>query len=85
MVRELRVRVLAGTAPSHWIWRTAPRPLPFRTANGRGGAAAATFPPPDTSPSLRPGRRDTIVIWYKGTGGYAGLACFELVTGTGPE
>jgi len=22
-----------------------------------------------------------IVIWYKGTGGYAGLACFELVTG----
>lgn len=27
---------------------------------------------------------DSIVVWYKGTGGYAGLAYFELLTGTGP-
>jgi hypothetical protein len=27
---------------------------------------------------------DTIMVWYSGTGGYAGLAYFELVTGTGP-
>jgi hypothetical protein len=27
---------------------------------------------------------DSIVVWYKGTGGYAGWAYRELVTGTGP-
>ena len=27
-------------------------------------------------------RGDTIVIWYKGAGGYAGLSYFELWTGT---
>jgi hypothetical protein len=27
---------------------------------------------------------DSIMVWYTGTGGYAGLAYFELVTGTGP-
>jgi hypothetical protein len=27
---------------------------------------------------------DSIVVWYTGTGGYAGLAYFELLTGTGP-
>jgi hypothetical protein len=31
-----------------------------------------------------PGRGDTIVIWYKGTGGYAGLSYFELITGLPP-
>jgi len=31
-----------------------------------------------------PGRGDIIVIWYRGTGGYAGLAYFELVTGSPP-
>ena len=31
-----------------------------------------------------PGRGDTIVIWYKGTGGYAGLSYFELITGSEP-
>jgi len=31
-----------------------------------------------------PGRGDTIVIWYKGTGGYAGLSYFELITGSPP-
>jgi hypothetical protein len=31
-----------------------------------------------------PGRGDIIVNWYKGTGGYAGLAYFELWTGMGP-
>jgi hypothetical protein len=29
-------------------------------------------------------RGDIIAIWYKGTGGYAGLSYFELLTGTGP-
>jgi hypothetical protein len=29
-------------------------------------------------------RGDTIVWWWTGTGGNAGLTCFELVTGTGP-
>jgi hypothetical protein len=27
---------------------------------------------------------DTITIWYTGTGGYTGLAAFELITGRGP-
>jgi hypothetical protein len=27
---------------------------------------------------------DQIMVWYAGTGGYEGLAYFELVTGTGP-
>ena len=27
---------------------------------------------------------DTIVIWYTGTGGYAGLTYFQLITGHGP-
>lgn len=31
-----------------------------------------------------PGRGDTIVIWYKGTGGYEGLSYFELITGSDP-
>jgi len=31
-----------------------------------------------------PGRGDIIVNWYKGTGGYEGLAYFELWTGSGP-
>ena len=31
-----------------------------------------------------PGRGDIITIWYRGTGGYAGLAYFELVTGSPP-
>jgi hypothetical protein len=31
-----------------------------------------------------PDRGDTIVIWYKGTGGYAGLSYFELWTGQEP-
>ena len=31
-----------------------------------------------------PGRGDIIVIWYKGTGGYAGLAYFELLSGSDP-
>jgi hypothetical protein len=31
-----------------------------------------------------PGRGDIIAIWYKGTSGYAGLAYFELVTGSPP-
>ena len=29
-------------------------------------------------------RGDTIVTWWTGTGGYAGLTYFELATGTGP-
>jgi hypothetical protein len=29
-------------------------------------------------------RGDTIVWWWTGTGGYAGLTCFEVVTGFGP-
>ncbi len=29
-------------------------------------------------------RGDTIVFWWTGTGGYAGLTYFELVTGSGP-
>jgi hypothetical protein len=29
-------------------------------------------------------RGDTIALWWTGTGGYAGLAYFELVTGGGP-
>ena len=29
-------------------------------------------------------RGDIIAIWYKGTGGYAGLSYFELLTGFGP-
>ncbi|MFI5041368.1 MAG: hypothetical protein ACHQNA_05890 [Acidimicrobiales bacterium] len=29
-------------------------------------------------------RGDTIVTWYTGTGGYAGLAYFEVLTGFGP-
>jgi len=29
-----------------------------------------------------PGRGDIIVNWYTGTGGYAGLSYFEMVTGT---
>ena len=31
-----------------------------------------------------PGRGDTIVIWYKGSGDYAGLSYFELITGSPP-
>ena len=31
-----------------------------------------------------PGRGDTIVIWYEGTGDYAGLSYFELITGSPP-
>jgi hypothetical protein len=31
-----------------------------------------------------PGRGDSIAILYKGTGGYAGLAYFELLTGSDP-
>jgi len=31
-----------------------------------------------------PGRGDIIVIWYRGTGGYAGLSYFEMVTGSPP-
>ena len=31
-----------------------------------------------------PGRGDIIVNWYKGSGGYEGLAYFELWTGSGP-
>jgi hypothetical protein len=31
-----------------------------------------------------PDRGDTIVAWMKGSGGYAGLVYFELVTGHGP-
>lgn len=31
-----------------------------------------------------PGLGDTIVIWYKGTGGYTGLSYFELLTGSNP-
>ena len=31
-----------------------------------------------------PGRGDIITIWYRGTGGYDGLAYFELVTGSPP-
>ncbi len=31
-----------------------------------------------------PGRGDTIVIWYTGTDGYAGLSYFELITGSPP-
>jgi hypothetical protein len=31
-----------------------------------------------------PGRGDVIVNWYMGTGGYEGLAYFELWTGSGP-
>jgi hypothetical protein len=31
-----------------------------------------------------PGRGDIIVIWYEGTGGYAGLSYFELWTGQEP-
>jgi len=30
------------------------------------------------------GRGDSIVIWYTGTGGYAGLTYFALLTGDGP-
>jgi len=30
------------------------------------------------------GRGDSIVIWYTGTGGYAGLTYFALLTGGGP-
>jgi hypothetical protein len=32
----------------------------------------------------QPGRGDIITIWYRGTGGYAGLAYFELITGSPP-
>jgi len=31
-----------------------------------------------------PGRGDTIVVWYRGTGDYAGLGYFELITGSFP-
>ena len=31
-----------------------------------------------------PGRGDTIVVWYRGSGDYAGLAYFELITGSFP-
>ena len=30
------------------------------------------------------GRGDIIAVWYKGTGGYAGLSYFELITGSPP-
>lgn len=37
-----------------------------------------------TGVAALPDRGDTIVIWYKGTGGYAGLSYFELWTGSDP-
>jgi hypothetical protein len=37
-----------------------------------------------TGVAALPGRGDIIVIWYKGTGDYAGLSYFELDTGQDP-
>ena len=37
-----------------------------------------------TGGAALPGRGDAIVLWYKGTGGYAGLSFFELDTGQDP-
>jgi hypothetical protein len=31
-----------------------------------------------------PGRGDTIVVWYRGSGDYAGLSYFERITGSFP-
>jgi hypothetical protein len=51
----------------------------FRIEND-GGAWEGTA----TGVASLPGRGDIIVNWYRGTGGYAGLAYFELWTGLEP-
>jgi hypothetical protein len=79
---------MAGTVTGKWeydAWRTTggvPGALvqwgDLRLVNDRGaweGRLTGTY---------SADRGDMITIWYAGTGGYAGLAAFELITGRGP-
>jgi len=66
---------LWGTADSFALvqWGTA------RLENG-SGAWESSF----SGIASLPGRGDIIMYWYKGTGGYAGLSYFQLLTGQEP-